>query len=321
MPYSSALIGLGAIGMGYDVNLDPAHHIFSHARALSTHPAFFLAGATDPLPERRKKFEEMYEAPAFDDERSLLNSTNPDVVIIASPTESHGKVLGDVLRLSNPRVILCEKPLSFSLQEAKEMVSGCEERGIRLYVNYPRRSDPGALEISRRIHSGQISLPLKGVAWFSKGIFNNGSHMINLLEMWLGPCVGTRRFPGVLEARDPEPDGFLQFQKGEIALLSAREKYYSHCAIELISPSGRMRYERGGEQITWEAAEPDPIFASSRRLVNSPEIIPNGRHTYQRHVAVELACALDGKPASLCTGLQALQTLECIYSMLESRIC
>jgi predicted dehydrogenase len=305
--------------MGYDANLDPAHHILSHARALSTHPAFFLAGATDPLPERRKEFERMYEAPAFDDDRSLLSSINPDVVIIASPTESHGKVLGDVLQLSSPRMILCEKPLSLSIEEARDMVSGCEERGIPLYVNYPRRSDPGALEIARRIHSGQISLPLKGVAWFSKGIFNNGSHMVNLLEMWLGPCLATSRIPGVLAARDPEPDGFIEFQKGRVALLSASEEHYSHCAIELVSPSGRLRYERGGELITWEADEPDPIFASSRRLANPPEIIPNGRNAYQRHVAVELASALDGKPASLCTGLQALQTLECIHTLLKSQ--
>jgi predicted dehydrogenase len=305
--------------MGYDANLDPAQHIFSHARALSAHPSFFLAGATDPLPERRKEFEKMYKAPAFNDDRCLLNSTSPDVVIIASPTETHATVLGDVLRWSSPRMILCEKPLSFSREEAREMVRLCEERGVPLYVNYPRRSDPGALEIARRIHSGQISLPLKGVVWFSKGIFNNGSHMVNLLEMWLGPCLGTSRIPEVLAARDPEPDGFIEFQEGRVALLSAREEHYSHCAIELVSPSGRLRYERGGELITWEAAEPDPLFPASRRLVNPPEIIPNGRNAYQRHVAVELASALDGKPASLCTGLQALRTLECIHSLLESQ--
>lgn len=319
MPHTCALIGLGAIGMGYDAGLDPARHVFSHARALSTHPAFYLAGATDPSPDRRNEFEKKYEASTFQDAQILLQSIKPDVVVIASPTGTHGSVLRDVLRWSSPRMILCEKPLSCAVEEAREMVRLCGERGIPLYVNYPRRSDPGPLEIARRIRSGEIALPVKGVAWYSKGIYNNGSHMINLLEMWLGPHLGASRVPGILEGNDPEPDGFVTFQGGSVALLSAREEDYSHYAIELISPSGRLRYERGGELISWEAAEPDPLFPPSRRLADAPEIIPNGRDAYQRHVAVEMAAALDGKPSSLCTGLQALQTLECIHTLLESQ--
>ena len=319
MPHACALIGLGSIGMGYDVNLDPGHHVFSHARALSTHPAFYLAGATDPSPDRRNEFEKMYKSPAFNDARCLLESTGPEVVVIASPTETHGSVLREVLRWSSPRIILCEKPLSYAIEEAREMVRLCEERGIPLYVNYPRRSDPGTLEVARRICFREIALPVKGVAWFSKGIYNSGSHMINLLEMWLGPHLEASRASGSLKESDPEPDGYIKFRGGSVTLLSAREEHYSHYAIELISPSGRLRYDRGGELITWEGAEPDPLFHASRRLGNPPEIIPNGREAYQRHVVVEMAAALDGKPASLCTGLQALRTLECIHSLLESQ--
>jgi len=319
MPFSCALIGLGAIGMGYDAKLEPGRYVLSHARALSTHPAFFLAGAADLSSERRHEFEKMYGAPTFDDTRSLLESTAPEVVVIASPTATHGKVLKDILRLSSPRMILCEKPLSYALEEAREMVRLCEECKIPLFVNYPRRSDPGPLEIARRIRSGEIALPVKGVAWFSKGIFNNGSHIINLLEMWLGPHLEASRFSGILKGSDPEPDGFVTFQGGGVALLSAREQDYSYYAVELVSPSGRLRYDRGGEQISWEAAEPDPLFPPSRRLRCSPEIIPNGRDAYQRYVAVEMTAALAGKPSSLCTGRQALQTLECIGSLLKQQ--
>ena len=305
--------------MGYDADLSPDRHVLSHARALSTHPAFSLAGATDPSPARRIAFQQKYGAPAFDNAQSLFESQNPEVVVIASPTDTHASVLQDVLRCSSPRMILCEKPLSCALEEAREMVRLCEARGIPLYINYPRRSDPGPLEIAHRIRSGEIMLPVKGAAWFSKGIFNNGSHMINLLEMWLGPHVEAVRTPGILDGSDPEPDGFIAFRGGRVALLSAREENYSHYAIELVSPSGRLRYERGGELITWEVAEPDTLFLPSRKLAEKPEIIPNGRNMYQRHVAVEMAAALNGKPASLCTGLQALQTLECIHTLLKSQ--
>ena len=321
MPHSCAIIGLGAIGMGYDRELDPEKYVFSHARALSTHPAFVLQGAVDPSPEHRRDFEKLYGLPTFPDVMHLLASSKPEVVVISSPTETHGEVLKKVLHNSLPSIILCEKPLSRDIREAREMVQMCEALEVPLFVNYPRRSDPGPLEIARRFRSGEVELPAKGMAWYSKGIYNNGSHMVNLLEMWLGPCREARSVsngaPSSL-GNDPEPDGFLAFERGYVALLSAREEHYSHYGIELVTPSGRLRYDRGGELITWEVAKPDPLFLPSRKLAENPEIIPNGRNTYQRHVVVEMAAALEGKPSSLCTGQQALQTLECIHSMLNT---
>lgn len=322
MRHTCALIGLGAIGMGYDTKLDPANYIFTHARALAAHPSFVLSGAADISPEKRREFEQTYGIPAFAEVSHLLDATRPELVVIASPTDTHAHVLDEVLNRASPRLILCEKPLSRSVAEAREMVRLCSERGIPLFVNYPRRSDPGPLEIVRRIHSGEIARPVKGVAWYSKGIFNNGSHIINLLEMWLGPCLKARRTPaGYFSStgHDPEPDGTLTFEGGAIVLLAAKEEHYSHHEIELVSPSGRLRYQRGGELVTWEAAKPDPLFPLSRMLSECAELIPNGRAIYQRHIADGLAAVLDGKTASLCTGHQALQTLECIQSLLDSR--
>ena len=47
MRYGVLLVGLGQMGMGYDLNLDPSKYIQSHSRALQIHPDFDFFGAVD----------------------------------------------------------------------------------------------------------------------------------------------------------------------------------------------------------------------------------------------------------------------------------
>ena len=42
------------------------------------------------------------------------------------------------------------------------------------------------LKIKNLIEVGEISPPLKATAWYSNGLYNNGAHIINLLNFWLG---------------------------------------------------------------------------------------------------------------------------------------
>jgi predicted dehydrogenase len=316
------IIGLGQIGMGYDLGLDSAGAIYSHARAFSVHPAFTLSGAVDPSPEQRALFESHYHGhAAYTDTESALAAGSPDVVVIASPTDRHSAILSTVLSHSNPRAILCEKPLAYDLTEARNMVEACEAKGVSLFVNYMRRADPGAIEVRKRIENASISPPIKGVAWYSKGFLHNGSHFFNLLEYWLGAFVrATVMEPGRLwDNNDPEPDVEVEFERGKVSFLAAWEESFSHYTIELLSPSGRLRYDQGGEHITWQATHCDPNFSGYRALSTEPELIANGMNRYQWHVADQLADALAEKPQNLCTGRQALATLEAMHQIIRQR--
>jgi len=308
--------------MGYDLGLDSADAIYSHARAFSVHPAFTLLGAVDPSPEQRALFEGHYHGhPAYTGTENALVAGSPDVVVIASPTDKHSAILNTVLSHSNPRAILCEKPLAYGVTEARNMVEACEAKGVSLFVNYMRRADPGAIEVRKRIENASISPPIKGVAWYSKGFLHNGSHFLNLLEYWLGAFVrATVIEPGRLwESHDPEPDVLVEFEHGKVSFLAAWEEYFSHYTIELLSPSGRLRYDQGGEHITWQATHCDPNFSGYQTLSTEPELIANGMDRYQWHVADQLANALAGKPQNLCTGRQALATLEAIHQIIRQR--
>jgi len=315
------LIGLGQIGMGYDSELDPKKFVYTHARAFSKHPEFELIGAVDPLVDRRALFEERFHLTAYADIATALQVQPIDLVVIASPTTQHSAVLKEVLAQSTPRAILCEKPLSYNFDKAHDMVKSCEKVGCQLFVNYVRNADPGAIEIKRCIDSNEIKRPIKGVAWYSKGLMHNGSHLFNLLEFWLGPFVKA----SVLDAgslrncpnHDAEPDVQVEFELGKIVFMATWEDAYSHNTIELLSPSGRLRYEQGGELIVWQAANSNSKITGYRTIKEIPEIIPCGMHRYQWHVADQLARALEKKSNTLCTGRQALASLEAIQNIIS----
>ena len=313
------IIGLGQIGMGYDLDLNPETHIYTHARAITLHAAFNLIGAVDTSGKQSAVFEKYYNKPVYVDLVNALETELPDVVVIANPTNKHCETLKTILQNSKPKVILCEKPLAYDLVEARVMVEICEKADVKLFVNYMRRSDPGAVEIKKRIEGGEISSPIKGFVWYSKGFFHNGSHFFNLLEYWLGGFQKANVLDSgrLWDEHDPEPDVQVEFERGKIVFQAAWEESYSHCTIELLSPSGRLRYDQGGEYISWQTTQSDPFFTGYKSLITEPEIIPNCMNRYQWSVIEQLENALNEKHHNLCTGRQAFVTLEAMQQVIK----
>ena len=317
MTFGALVVGLGQIGMGYDLDHDPGKYILTHSRAFQQHRQFRLLGGVDPDPERRRLFEEHYGSPAYADIGTAVQSLQPDVVSVSVPTHKHLWAVRTILQSGAPVAILCEKPFSSSVEEAREMLELGADQSCRLYANYIRRSDPGVLEVKRRLKEGRIACPIKGVVWYSKGIFHNGSHFLNLLQYWLGDVRDFRVIePGRLwQEIDPEPDLVISFANGKSYFIAAREEDFSHYTVELIAHNGRLRCEQGDARISWQATAADIACEGYTVLDAEEEIIPTGFDRIQWHVADQLAESLHGRDAHICTGLEALQTLETLAAV------
>jgi predicted dehydrogenase len=319
--FSSLVIGLGQIGLGYDLNLDPARYVHSHARALSLHSRFRLIGGVDPDDARRASLENAYGVPAFAGLSSVPPALSPEVVVIAAATEAHESLVAEVLARWRPRAILCEKPLAYDLSQARSIVESCERAGVPLFVNYMRRADPAVIEIRRRIDAGEIAPPFKAVVWYSKGFLHSASHFLNLLAYWFGDADGGvvvdsgRRWG----ANDREPDARISFPTGSAVFLAVPDEAFSHHTVEVLAKNGRLRYDRGGEDIRWQAIAPHPRVAGHTILADAAEAIPSGMDRFQVNVVKQLAAALEGRDYHLCSGRQALTTLERMHSLLDGQ--
>lgn len=318
---SVLLIGLGNVAVGYDAADPSSAKVLSHARAFARHPAFRLAGGVDPDGSRRERFTATYGVPAFGDTAAAMSALAPEVVVVATPTSLHLDTVQAVFTAGRPRALLCEKPLAYELSQAVAIIDVCARHRCALYLNLIRRAEPGVAEVRARLADGRIGKPVKGVVWYSKGLFNSGVHFLDLLQDLLGDVSEARVVaPGRLwNDGDPEPDLEVTFAAGRVVFLGARAEDFFHNAIELVARNGRLRYELGGAHIVWQGIEEDPRFPGYIRLSERCETISADFDRIQWYVAEQLGAALAGRATHLCSGAEALRTQE-ILNMIKEQL-
>jgi len=311
---SVLIIGLGQIGMGYDIDLDPEQHVYSHARAFSLHSGYLLVGGVDPDPGSRAVFARSYGVSAYETAETALVEQAPELVIIAVPTPLHGVTLETVLKFSSVKVVLCEKPLSYDLAESQRMARACQKRGVQLVVNYMRRSDPAVIEIRRRLVSGEIRGPVNGVVWYGGGLIHNGSHFFNLLRYWLGEMIDFQILGSAesLGNGDAEVDVSIKFEGGNFLFLSTADRDFAHYEVELIAYNGRLRYEQAGHRVTWQGIEQHPVFSKIKSIASETELVESGMNKFQYNVASQVKGVFAGQSTNIATGEDAVRTLEAL---------
>ena len=316
---SVLLIGLGNIGVGFDATNNAVNDNFlTHASAFSAHPKFSLLAGVDIDAVSRKRFEEIYSIPSYVNVQAALSSLSPDIVVVATPTDTHLQIINEIFSFGQPKVILCEKPLAYNLNDAEQIVEICKRYHCKLYVNFFRQTEPGVSEVRDRLANHLIIGPFKGIVWYSKGIFNSGSHFLSLLQNLLGEIKGFKLInPGRLWKNiDPEPDLDIIFATGRVIFLASREEDFFHNSIELIASNGRLRFEEGGAQILWQGIIKNSRFKGYITLNKNCEFIPTDYDRIQWYVTENLALALDGKKTELCSAAEAL-TLQRVLQTIK----
>jgi len=300
--------------MGYDLNQDGVSCVHSHSRAISLHPCFRLSAAVEIDIEKREAFRKFYSAPAYATLSEAFLNHKIDVAIIATSTQVHCDVVRDILRLTKPKVILCEKPLGSSAHESREITALCKERGVLLYVNYIRCSEPGAVEVGHRISSNKIVAPVNGFAYYAKGLIHNGSHFFNLVQLWLGEMKAFRviKKGATVDKLEANPNVSVEFEKGNIVFLSTNSSVNASNKIELVAQNGRLLYANSGYQISWHPKSNSTNQIDNRSCEPKSEQINSELNRYQWNVVDQLALALNNQSAHLCDGDQALITFEAL---------
>ena len=299
--------------MLYDTGTDVATNILTHSRALAEHPDFSLAGGVDPLYDRRYEFESEFGLPATDSIETMLLETRPDLVVISTHTRMHASALSEVLKVHSPRAVLIEKPLATNRVAAERMIKACRETETEIFVNYIRRAYPAYRKVRNLINQGSFEGPFKGVVWYSGGILNSGSHMVNLLDFWFGEVLETRV---TSKARSTEsefdPDIWIRLNDCEVHVVSTPPSRLSYVGAELIGTNGRLSVEGASNECIWLPVIPNPIFSGHISLSSSVINFELDWLKSQWFVLTELTQHLKLGQGSLCTGEQALATLNAL---------
>tara|TARA_Y100001968_G_C19308334_1_gene692793 strand:- start:70 stop:1050 length:981 start_codon:yes stop_codon:yes gene_type:complete len=312
------LIGLGNIGMLYDKDPLDQSKVFTHAKSFSLHPDFNLVAGIDIEEGKRFKFTNDYNVNSYSSLNELPKDLFPDIAVISCPTEYHLGILEQIVNIPTINLVLCEKPLAYELTEANKIIEKCESQNIDLFVNYMRLSDPSTQKIKAYIlNSVEKNKKAKGFCFYSKGLFHSCSHYFNLFEYILDGFISAKIINKGRKYghKDIETDFVANFNSGSIVFQSAWEENYSHHTFEIITTSGRIRYEDEGNQIIMNNIENSKDFSGYRNLDNKPEYITSNMKKYQYNVVNMLSKFYNKKAYNLCTGRQALITLKNLSSI------
>jgi glucose-fructose oxidoreductase len=115
-----------------------------------------LAALVTGDPEKAKKLGRKYSAPTYDYKHyeELLASGDINAVYIVVPNSEHRKFTEPAARAGVH--VLCEKPLAYSVRDAKAMVDVCRKAKVHLMTAYRLHFEEGNLDAIKAIKSGRI---------------------------------------------------------------------------------------------------------------------------------------------------------------------
>jgi myo-inositol 2-dehydrogenase/D-chiro-inositol 1-dehydrogenase len=125
-----------------------------HAEALAAVAGARLAAVADIDLDRARGLAGRYGAAALSDLDALLRFPGLDVIYILTPPAGHAQQIIAAATAGLP--IVCEKPLTISLDEADRAIAACRQAGVPLMTGLSHRYHPLAARARELLHSGDL---------------------------------------------------------------------------------------------------------------------------------------------------------------------
>lgn len=129
----------------------------AHMRPYMSFEDVEIVGAADIVPGKAREFLDQYkltQAPAFESAQELLANVEMDGVSVCTYNTTHAEVT--IAALEAGIHVLCEKPMSFTLQEGVDMVRASKKSGKMLTIGFQPRYDYMRQKVDEIIGSGTL---------------------------------------------------------------------------------------------------------------------------------------------------------------------
>ncbi len=320
--YRALVIGCGHIGIEDNCliqNLRPT----SHAKGYLQHPRTELVALVDKDIQKINRAKKLFPKIAtFLDAQEAIKKTYPEIVSVATPTQTHFEVVKNISKYNCINAIVCEKPIAMDIGDAREMIRVCKNRRIKLSVNHSRRFDSNLRKIFFEIKKyGPIT---KGASYYTRGIYNNGTHLIDLLNFYIGPVEEVQGFRSEETedwsdlVNDLNIDGTLFFKLGaKITIQSLRSDNFSIFEINLFGKNGLIKINNLGYQAELFRIEKSDKFIDKKELKKKPKII-KVKNSMVLSMISNVIDNLEGNSYAFGDGEEALKNLKVIDALRKS---
>jgi UDP-N-acetyl-2-amino-2-deoxyglucuronate dehydrogenase len=270
---------------------------------------------------------------------AMLNTTNADLVVLATPSGLHPEQ--SIKVASTGRHVMTEKPMATRWHDGLRMVRGCDDANVRLFVVKQNRRNVTLLHLKHAVEQGRFgkiysvamnvfwtrpqeyydSSKWRGTWEFDGGAFmNQASHYIDLLVWMIGPVESVMAYAGT-QARQIEVEdsgvAAVRWRSGAMGTLNVTMLTYPknmEGSITILGEKGTVRI--GGVAVneiqTWEFADKRPEDAEvGKSSYQTMSVYGFGHPLYYRNVIETLR----GEAEPETDGREGLKTLELLIAM------
>lgn len=135
------VIGVGAMG-------------HNHVRVYSRLKNAKLMAVSDLMKGTLAEVSKKYQTVGFVDYDNILKMPEIEAVSVCVPTTYHHEVVMEAIEQG--KHVLVEKPIAFTLDEARDMIRSAKREGVKLATGHVERFNPAVLEAKKLIREGLI---------------------------------------------------------------------------------------------------------------------------------------------------------------------
>ncbi len=313
----AAIIGCGRIAYGF--SKDPKRpKPATHFEAYKGNTSIDLVAVCDSDNSRSGDFGP--DCRFYEDYRKLINEQHPDVISICTPPDSHFEIACYAVN-AGVRAVFCEKPMVLSLKEADELVELVKKRKTVFAVNFLRRWDPFLNRIADFIMSGELGEIVSVDCYYTAGIINTGSHMIDLLRMLTGSEVESvksdvrdkNKFP------DPTIDVVLRCDEQFNCYFHGMEKDdYMIFEMSIYGSKGKIVLYDNVRKADYLIPADSPNMSGYKELVKKEHDWGERQGSLIDKGLGKIIDAVNGKPVKYCNVDDGAKTIEILAGIMMS---
>lgn len=256
----AAIIGCGNIAGLLDSR--DSTEVLTHAHAYEKNTNTELVCICDPVLEHRRSFIQKWgnDIRHYDSFEKLLDSQAVDIVSICSPTPFHFEAMVLALKDEHIQTIICEKPFVQTQEELDELKILIHIHPKKILINFMRRFDPSIQRLHHLIETRDFGQVLCFNGKFTKGLYHNGSHMLELIEHLCGDILSLSTDDAIQTEDDFYGTFFLKCSDTQGVLQNFSGENYALFELEIILSKGRILIKDAGHTVYVEGIEPSQKY-------------------------------------------------------------
>lgn len=317
--FKAAVIGCGNIGAEM-ANRSKQVQPGTHAGAFEANKKTRLVALVDIDQERLARIKNFFpKANLYTSVGQMLLKERPDIVSVATPTDCHYKNVLEAAKFKCP-VIICEKPLAYNFNEAKKIVEICKTNGSQLFVNHHRHFYSLLQKWSEKVKNNFLGELFQGNTYYNNGLFNTGSHAVDLSRMFLGEPISVMGYYNKTTSwkpNDPNADGLIKFKNDLTVSFQSLNKNYAYFGLKIFGDKGMLDIVNLGFELQYREKIASKNYNGYFELSNN--VFKEGKPRCMiSEMVSHVVSVLEGKATPVSTGEDGLAVLRILTALKRS---